>query len=685
MSKQCEESPMFEIILLSTLIFLSVVIVGAPITLLTFCAEYEKRQIEFPFFLAISIISGFGISAFSASLAYSFFGINNYLIIFLLFGISLWALVYFSRAKLSFKLLPIKGFIFFLFTSVFLAVYFAKTQWDINQKPRIFSALGPDVSQNLLAASIAPTLGNTWGDASRGLIKSLGTNNLDEAAVKLFEIPSHVHLAGYDYLVFGVRWGLTIPFSQILKIAGPQTIMLEIGSILVVSIVSTLIIGFATLKIAKKSLLISALGAIALSFNGAFLNQYFNGGISQALGLIGNFGILMCLTILLTSKDALETKRNQLGFLAISILTWTSSAISYVDATLIIGIFVVLFALVIYRSHKTQSKDIAVFIIFPGLATLALNPIFTYAIWDNLNYRVIANLGTGINTGAWRMPTQNFGILSVYSEFTETTINVIQIFSLVILILGALAIIGNLRIRSKINFIFVGSLLTSSILIVLGFTLAKLGRNNSDYVYNKISTFLAPFVIVSFLLILNSNTGRYLKKLEYLFTWFMPIIIFGSAVAVESSFSRSTSFTTIMPNQYATLLKNSKIQEYFSQSNYILPYKVAYNFTGIFGVNYWISKAPNDMNYAIDSRLDKPLKLFCFIGENVCNPTTSKIINSETAYLEKFGIQEFESTLTTREYLALAISDRYNYVFDEMGAPRQSIPERYLGGNPYLK
>jgi hypothetical protein len=140
-----------------------------------------------------------------------------------------------------------------------------------------------------------------------------------------------------------------------------------------------------------------------------------------------------------------------------------------------------------------------------------------------------------------------------------------------------------------------------------------------------------------------------------------------------------------MPTEYSALLKNKEIKKYFQESNYILPYKPAYNFLGIFGVHYWISKAPNDMDYAIESRLDKPLKLFCFVGENICKTKSKKIVNAQTAYLEKFGIEEYESTLSTREYLSLSIADRYNYAFDEMGTPRGIIPEKYMGGNPYLK
>ena len=676
---------MFNVIVLATSILFLITLIGAPITILTFCDKFQNKGIELPFFLALSIISGFGISALSASLAYSFFGINYYFIIFVLFGIILWFLVYLSRANLFFKIFQIKGFITFLLTSFFIAVYFAKSQWDINQKPRIFSAVGPDVSQNLLAATIAPTLGNTWSDASNGLIKSLNVNNLDEAAIKLFEIPSYVHLAGYDYLVFGVRWGLTVPFSQILKIIGPQSIMLEIGSVLVLTILSTLIISFAIFRVASKSVMFSSLGAMALSLNGAFFNQYFNGGISQALGLIGNFGILMCMIILLTNIDLVKTKRNKIGLFIISILTWTSSAISYVDATLLVGIFMVLFSLILLVSHKSKSKEFLIFSIIPGLITLAINPIFTYAIWTNLDYRITANLGTGVNTGTWRLPTQNLGILSVYSEFTEASSDLIRIFSILILLTAFLLVLVLLIVRPRSKSYFAGSLLTSFILIMLGFVLAKFTRNNSDYVYNKISTFLAPLIVASFLLLISNKTRPSIKSFENLFVWVVPVMIISSAITVENSYSKNTAYTTIIPTQYSDLLKNTEIQEYFKESNYILPYKPAYNFAGIFGIHYWISKAPNDMNYTIDSRIDRPLKLFCFIGENICKPKKSKIINDKTAYLEKYGIQEFESTLTPREYLSLSIIDRFNYAFDEMGTVRQTIPDRFIGGNPYLK
>jgi hypothetical protein len=676
---------MFEVILLSSSILLLTIILGAPVTILAFCEKIAAKPIELPVFLAISITSGFGISAFSASLAYSFFGINLYLLIVFLIGLSLWILVFIFRSKLWFKIVYLKGFITFALASFFVALYFAKTQWDANQKPRIFSGIGPDVSQNLLAAHIAPTLGSTWFDASNRLIESLNVSDLNEAAIKMFEMPSFVHIAGYDYLVFGIRWGLTVPFSQIIRIFGPQTIMLEIGSVLVVTLLATLIIGFSVFRIANKSFLFSALGAMTIALNGSFLNQYFNGGLSQAFGLVGNFGVLMCLILLLSNAEMVKTRKNKVGMFIVATLAWTSSAISYVDATLVIGIFMVVLTVIMFKSYKTEAKRILIFMIIPGIMTLALNPIFTYSIWENLNFRINANLGTGINTGTWRLPTQNFGLFSVYSQFSENNSIFIQYSSLLILLLAVLFVLVVIGTKPRVKSFFAPGLLASTILVGLGYILARNSRNSSDYVYNKISTFLAPFILVLFLLFISVKANTRTRKIENLFVWFFPLIITVSAFSVENSYSKGTDFATIMPTEYSALLKNEEIKRYFQESNYILPYKPAYNFLGIFGVHYWISKAPNDMNYAIESRLDKPLKLFCFVGENICKPKGQKIVNAQTAYLEKFGIEEYESNLTTREYLALSIDERYNYAFDEMGTPRGNIPEKYMGGNPYLK
>jgi hypothetical protein len=83
--------------------------------------------------------------------------------------------------------------------------------------------------------------------------------------------------------------------------------------------------------------------------------------------------------------------------------------------------------------------------------------------------------------------------------------------------------------------------------------------------------------------------------------------------------------------------------------------------------------------------MNKELALLCFIGENICNPKTAKISNQYSPALAKYGIVEYESTLSTLEYSKLTIKERFDYAFDVMGTGKAIIPDKYMGGNPYLQ
>jgi hypothetical protein len=676
---------MLSIIALSLSILFLLALAGAPIAILTFCIKNESKIIELPIFLAASVIAGFGISAFSASLAYSFLGINHYFYILIFIATSLWISIYLLRKQVNFKIKKVNGFISFILISASIALYFSKSQWDSNLKPRILSSIGPDVSQNLLTSSTAHNLGNTWFESSRNLIDSLGVNDLNQAAVKLFDVPSFVNLAGYDYLVFGVRWGLSVPFNQLIRLLGPQTVFLEIGSILTITLFATFLISFAIFRILNKTVFFSSLGAIALALNGSFINQYFNGGISQALGLIGTFGLLFILVLVTSDLNLNGTKVKSIGLILISTLAWISSAISYVDSALVVAALLTLCTFLLLIKMRSYGKKFISFLILPGLLALVLNPIFVYSIYEILSFRFKANLGTGIDTGNWRVPTQNFGLFASYTEFSDnqsTLIKLVSIMSFAILIFILLyATLSRPRIKSVMSYL----IWSSTLIIVFTFVLAINSTNKSDYVYNKASTYIAPFFILSILVLLDVKNNKLLTKLSKSFYIVGSGIILVSSISIENTFANGRDFTVIMPNQYLNLVQDKKIKSYLESNNYILPYKAAYNYTGLLGVKYWISKAPNDYNLYIDSRIDKPLLLLCFVGDNICNPKTSVVKHSLSDELSKYGIVEYESTLTTFEYKNLTIAEKYNYAFDIMGTERVPIPEKYMGGNPYLK
>ena len=230
---------------------------------------------------------------------------------------------------------------------------------------------------------------------------------------------------------------------------------------------------------------------------------------------------------------------------------------------------------------------------------------------------------------------------------------------------------------------FIFAILAISALIVnlFGFILGYYSRNQSNYIYNKIATYAAPFLAFSILIILfYFSQEKKFKSISIALITIISSVVLINSIYIENKYSSSNDTIIKVPNSFRNLLNDKKLYNYLDSNNYIMPYKPAYSFAGLFGVNFWISKAPNDMN--LSSRINNPLRLLCFKGDNVCTPKSEPIQNPE---LEKYGILEFQSPLTTLEFSKLSIIDRYNYATDSFSQPRINIPEKFLGGNPYLK
>jgi len=670
------------IIFLSTLIISVFLIAGTPIAAMTFLNKSSERKIELPVFLAISLIFGLGIWVFSASVAYSFSGINSFFVILLITVTALWLLLF---AKFKSQIyLPIKnnGFVYTLISFFVLSLYFAKSQWNANFKPIIHSGIGPDVSQNLLAAFNAKNIGSTWIDASNNLMSKLNANNLNDAALNFFRQPSISDIASYDYLIYGGRWGLTVPYSQIIKLFGPQAVMWEIGTILFVTLFTSLIVVFGATRIFVKSNFTSFLISIAVVINGGLINQYFNGGLSQAFGSIAGIGILLSLVLILNEDSFLVTKSQKVGVVLLSVLAWVAGSTSYLESTIVIVILLGVLIVILLFTNRHLAKRVFQYLVLPGLISLAIMPVFLYSILSSVSYRIEANTGTGVATGIWKLPTQNLGFFSTYSTFSEPESAFLTVVSILTMLLITYVLIISFRKKNRLQ-IALGTMLLASLgTILVGFMLGYFSKNKSTYIYNKISTYVASFVLFAFLILIYKLWGQ----LNSIITiGVIATITISSAIYVENEFSSGRDYATILPTEFSDLLNDKNLSGYFEQRNYILPYKPAYNFAGLLGAKYWISKAPNDFDLNIDSRMDKELVLLCFIGENICNPKTAKIENEYTSNLAKYGIVEYESTLSTLEFSELTIQQRYDYAFEVMGTPKGVIPDKYMGGNPYLQ
>ena len=657
------------------------ILAGYPIIKLLFLGNTSDSKIEFSTVISFSLIIGFGLSALSTSLAYSYIGINFYFIIYALLITIMWCLYfYFSKSKPKIKIFR-NDYLAYFGVFFLVSIYFAKSQWDKSLQPIIFSGGGPDVAQNLIAGMYANELGQTWNSAKNNFMLQLGSDNFRQATFDMFKLPSHADLAVVDYLVLGGRWALTVPMNQIIRIFGPQTVFLEIGSVLVITFVSLMIVLFGIGKLLNLKNAWALVLAVSITFNGAFLNQYLNGGLSQAFGLIGNIGILSVLIVIISRNSLLDNKNNRIGLFLVSTSAFLSSALAYIDATF--SIVAVIFAMMFLYVFINRSilLNLVKLVLIPGGVAIILAQVFIYNLFLGVRDRATAVSNTGVNVNNWKMPSQLMGLFSNYSAYTEKTSQITLVFSIVISLLMVIFLIVQLRKRNSENLDFAILGLISMFGYLISFIVGYNLPTKSDYLYSKIGVYLAPFVLTSILLILIKNlSSNKFKSITLGVIVTLGLVNIGSAIAVENKFSSSTDIIIRIPKEYRELINDNKTREYLQSNNYIMPYKVAYNYLALFGVEYLISKAPNDMNF--DKRTGNSLRIICFLGEVACKINTPQINNSE---LNKYGVIEYESTITTSEYKALPIIDRYNFVTDILGQTRIDVPEKFLGGNPYLK
>ncbi len=662
---------------LSVFVIAFFVLLGGPISLFILRKLNQNGSGNFLIFITFSIVVGFGLSGLIASWSYGIFGINRYVMISVAASILMWLLVVIKYRSKTFSGLKLNRSDASILIPILLIIYLAKTQWSGMFKPRIYSGYGPDVIQNLMAAQSANSIGATWGQASNNLTQILGTSNMYQAAVDLFQVPNFNNVAGFDYLVFGGRWGLTIPYSQILRIFGPQAILWETGFVLITSLISIALIAYSAVKILTNSSTTACVSALILISNSALLYQYFNGGLSQVFGLIGVFGILLSLILLLYKHNNItkESHGFSLSIFTVAFFSWTGSSVTYLDQTLILILLVFIFSLILLFTDRVLAKDIFRNIFLAGVLAAVLNPYFIRAFMSNLEFRILANSGTGTPSGFWKPPSQFWGVFDVFNFAGGKQPILILLISVVISILTLIYLAFSLFKKGKNNYF---ALLGISALAVtfIGFVLSINSNGQSDYIYSKVSLYMAPFVIISLIFVLLKSSSIKLSK-SVLYTILVVTVI--STISSENSFSKNPE-VTIVPNEYSAVLKNKEIKQYLLSNNYLMPYKPSYNFAGLFGAEYWISKAPNDMN--LNSRLANELRLFCYQGDQNCLPSTEPIPNS---FLQRYGILEFKSKLTTEEFYKLPIEEKFNYNFDSFGMVREVVPKKFMGGNPYLK
>jgi len=661
-------------IVLSILAFL--ILLGYPLVAIFFSGEESTLKVDSISALALSLLIGFGFSAFASATSYGITGINTYFIILIVVLVINWTILILKKRSIFVLLKRFKKIDLLLFFPMLLSIYFSSSQWSSLLNPVIKVGTGPDVSQNLMAAQSADKIGSTWFNAVNSIKNFLHVSSYDQAALNQFRVPSVRDVASYDYLVFGGRWGLTVPFNQISKVLGARSILWETSIVLLLTLTSFSIIFFAIGKLIGNSPLLPVLLSAAIVSNPTLIYQFINGGLSQVVGSISLSGLLLSYLLIIKKRESELDNLEKRGIFVLALSSWIGSLVTYIDSLFVIAASLIVSTLIILVINRVNFKNLVKLLYVPGILALILVPVFTYSNILSFRLRIQAASGTGFFSERWNIPSEQFGFINSYSSISISNFTrVLSVTIFLILLMVIFLTIFNSKLERGLASIAIGSL----VIISLGYYFSISSNQKSSYIYEKVSLYLAPLVVTVTLVILSNKVSS--KKIGFK----TPLFILLSSVCVFSGIHFQETYyknfqTTVIPYGLGDLVGDSQLQKELSGFNYLIPYKPEYNYMGLLGPAYWISKAPND--FILDNRINNELRLLCFALDPGCKPTTARIPNAE---LDNFGIYQYVSPLTTEQFSKLSIDDKFNANFDSFGMPREVVPEKFKGGNPYFK
>jgi hypothetical protein len=669
-------------------IFVALIVAGFPMAYLVASRMGQDLYLRFPFLLAASLLFGFSLSAFSAVVSYGTLGIDTYPLVFGALVLFTWVLLLpmLKRWKFKFSVKFLKLDLLLL-TPTLWAFFLVRNYWVSITEPVVRAGIGPDTSQNLMAAISARTLGSTWSEQASNVKAVLGQTSLRESVYEMFRNPSFRDQAGFDYLVLGSRWGLSVPYSQIIRFFGPEASLWEPGIVLLVSLLTLATMAFGLFTVFSKSAIATTVTSIICISNAALIVQFFNGGLSQVWSLAGIMGIFTTLGLLIQRRSA-EVPFSLRVVGVFGFASWLILYATYVDAAIILAMFICISLPVYYFVNKPVFMDILKVLPLSGLAVLAAAPVLTYATIITFDLRLQAAQGTGTASTLWPFPSESLGFIDVFSlpsavRSPETAaVGFVLTASIIWLLVKRVT-------KHNIDADFAALGITGLLTMLVGFVLSYTGRLHTPYIYSKISVYVAPIVVIAFIAIINAPKQQAVKKgkekqvkaSQNGSLGYQSVLISLAIITAASSFNATANNAKqsgVISYSFAALMQDEQAQEILSKNNYLVTYIADANYLGIFADVHWISKAPNDM--ILKDRLDAPLRVLCYSYDGNCKPATPRISDP---VLEKYGLLQYESPYTTREFAALTPRDRFTANFNATGQAPFEIPERFIGGNPY--
>ena len=643
-----------------------------------------------PVALGISIGIGFAVSSIAAAWAFGLFGADNYLAIMValtVFSFGLLAVPKFRKSLAVWK--EFGRWDSLLLLLPFITAFYSKPYWSGATALKITAGSGPDIPQNLMTALAQPGVGSTWSQGRDNFLAFLGDKNLGEAIYHLYQLPSMQQQAGFDYLIYGTRWGLSIPFAQILRL---DRSFLIVGQGLTISAgiaaLGLIIYAFSRLVFERYSL--SFLLLLASISSAPIMVQVFNGGMAQAWALpgIGLLSAVLLLTLYLKTRDELTPKVFK-GLVVLSAFGWLANAVTYIDSSMTLAAVFAIAAIFLGILAKRDLSFSVVKTVFIGgvLAAVVAAP-YTYAALTTMSIRLKLASGTGFLFNYWPLPSEMLGVINIWTGKAGTPRDPVVMLVGVLLSAGIIWMV--LRgLRSKIAWDRSVSILGLSIIIVCAAVAfwAKNTSLGSNYSYVKVATYVGPL----FILIIGERMSQNLKVkkaknskndtpywLRMVTPVFFVVIMIGSVVAANSGLLKQQEFS--YPSEMTIILNDDAAQAELHNYNYLTTYRALSNALGFVGDTYWVSKAPNDI--LLGTRMNNEMRIICFVGDAACVPKTPEITGN---VLNKYSLRVFQSPITTAQFASLKPLDRFYASMDAVGQPRFDVPDRFVGGNPLLK
>ena len=642
-----------------------------------------------PVALAVSLIIGFAISALASTWSFGVFGADTYIYLIVFFLATSLTLLSIKPIRTSisvWKEFSPKDII--LIGLPLLTAFLVKPYWADMKQLRISAGQGPDIPQNLMTALSQNNVGSTWLEGKNKFLEITSSNNLNDAVYHLYQLPSMQLQAGFDYLIYGTRWGLSIPFAQFLRL-NPENLTAGQGLSVTMGLISLAIVIYAFAMIMKLRPTIAVILTLASVFSSGFLYQAYNGGMAQSWGLAGLVALSLgfFLTVYYSSNHQLDRKR-EIGLLILMILGWLGNAITYIDSSMILaGAFGLTSAFLYFVAERQVAKKSFLLLTSSGIIAAILAAPYTFAALQTMALRLRLAAGTGLIFAHWPMPSEILGLFNIWTQSDGKPRDGGVVLAGVLLSIG-IAWIALRGITSKNREEKTLSYVALSVLLMCaGVAMwAKSTKLGSNYSYVKVSTYLSPLflMILGYKIISTKKLNIKSRNNQFgLFSSYItPIayitIMFFSVQSANAGMIKNANY--IVPAGQMKILSDPQAQEELSKYNYLTTYIPVSNILGAMGDTHWVGKAPNDQY--LSDRTNIEMRVICFNADTVCKPKTPQIPNSALA---KYGFTVFQSQIDSKTYASLKPLDRYYAAMDAVGQPRFEVPERFIGGNPLLK